>query len=262
MRIVWATDTHFDMADPPAIQRFFRALQDARPDAILLTGDISTAGDVDATVEWIESEVSCPVFFVLGNHDYYGGSIGSVRRRMRALTARSRTVKWLPAVPGAIDLGGRAILIGHDGWYDAGHGDVNSTVQLRDFEEIDDLAGLHREGRLRLIRGLAEDGADHLAGLLASSTASTILVATHVPPFPEASRYRGERSSAATLPFYCNASLGRILTDFAIEREGVAVRVLCGHTHDQVDVSILPNLLVSVGAAEYGHPRIAGTIDI
>jgi predicted phosphohydrolase len=261
MRIVWATDIHFDMAEPVAIQQFFRGVKDAVPDALLLAGDISTAGDVDMTVDWIASEVDCPIFFVLGNHDYYGGSIGTVRRRMRALTTKSMATKWLPAVPGVVELGS-TILVGHDGWYDGGCGDPRSTLRLRDFDEIDDLVGLHREARDRLTRWLAEDGAAQLAAQLASSTASSVLVVTHVPPFQDASRHRGERSSGETLPFYCNTALGRVLTDFAIERQAVDIRVLCGHTHDRYDVDILPNLHISVGGAEYGSPEIGGVLEI
>ena len=261
MRIVWATDIHFDMAEPAAIQRFFREAKAAAPDAFLLAGDISMASDADMTVDWIANELDCPLFFVLGNHDYYGGSIGTVRQRMRALTVRSETVKWLPAVPGVVALGPTA-LVGHDGWYDGGCGDPLSTLRLRDFDEIDDLVGLHREARERLTRWLAEDGASQLAGQLAGSTASSVLVVTHVPPFQDASRCRGERSSNEALPFYCNTALGRVLTDFALDRPAVDVRVLCGHTHDRYDVDILPNLHISVGGAEYGSPAVAGVLEI
>jgi hypothetical protein len=37
---------------------------------------------------------------------------------------------------------------------------------------------------------------------------------------------------------------------------GCQLTVLCGHTHGEGEATILPNLLVKTGGAEYGKPRL------
>ncbi|MEA3468158.1 MAG: hypothetical protein U9R57_08050 [Thermodesulfobacteriota bacterium] len=37
--------------------------------------------------------------------------------------------------------------------------------------------------------------------------------------------------------------------------------VLCGHTHSSGQVTILPNLLVKTGGAEYGSPMIQEALE-
>jgi hypothetical protein len=38
--------------------------------------------------------------------------------------------------------------------------------------------------------------------------------------------------------------------------------VLAGHTHGKYDGKIAPNLRVLVGGADYGHPALAGLIEV
>jgi predicted phosphohydrolase len=267
MRLAWATDTHFDLAEPPAAQAFFDEVKAAHADALLITGDISTGDDVGSCVSWIQSEIGIPLFFVLGNHDYYGSSIGTVRKRMRQLTHRSKDIKWLSALTGPVMLGPNTALVGHDGWYDGGYGDPNTPVELRDFEQIDDFYGLCREERFERMEHLARDAVNHLTRVLLTATQPIphVIIATHVPPFPETSLYRGERSTPEKLPFYASKMLGELVWDLPYyTAKDATITVLCGHTHAAYDgqpLQDLPQLTVKVGAAEYRHPRLAGVLE-
>src|SRR5690349_2418414 len=108
-RLAWATDIHLNFAEEEAIGRFLDELAGAAPDALALAGDIAEAEGLEGHLRRIGAAVSCPVYFVLGNHDYYGGSIAAVRAAMVELSARSDRLRWLPAV-GPVMLTGRTAL--------------------------------------------------------------------------------------------------------------------------------------------------------
>ena len=69
----------------------------AGPDGVVLSGDLSSAPTLIEHLELLAEHLALPCYVVLGNHDYYGGSIAGVRARMRALTDASRWLRWLPA---------------------------------------------------------------------------------------------------------------------------------------------------------------------
>ena len=83
----WGTDVHLDHLndDRRKIVEFAESLVAQGPTGILLTGDISVANQLVLHLSAIESVVKRPVYFVLGNHDYYGSSTEQVRRAMREL---------------------------------------------------------------------------------------------------------------------------------------------------------------------------------
>ncbi len=59
---------------------FVKVLASQKLDGLFLTGDISTASQIEAHLQLFEDLYQSPVYFVLGNHDYYGGSIEAVRK--------------------------------------------------------------------------------------------------------------------------------------------------------------------------------------
>ena len=72
-RVAWLTDIHLDFLQPPEVDAFWDAVAAANPDAVLLGGDVAEAPTVIQFLEQMACRLSCPVFFVLGNHDYYRG---------------------------------------------------------------------------------------------------------------------------------------------------------------------------------------------
>lgn len=89
-----------------------------------------------------------------------------------------------------------------------------------------------------------------------------MLVLTHVPPFREAARYRGEISTPDFTPYFASKAAGDAIRDAAEKHPETQFIVLCGHTHWPADVSVLPNLRVLAAAAEYGCPTIQGSISL
>lgn len=133
MRLGWVTDIHLDYLDQPQdLTDFTASLVSEAIDSLLVTGDIANAPELDESLEKLAEGIGRPVYFVLGNHDFYGGSIADVRSRMVKLCRRNPRLFWLPA-EGVVAIGPGTGLIGHEGWADGGYGDyANSPVLLNE----------------------------------------------------------------------------------------------------------------------------------
>lgn len=69
--ILHASDLHFGAEDRAALDWFARAVERARPELVLVTGDITQAGrrrEFDAAAEWLD-QLGSPVLAAPGNHD-------------------------------------------------------------------------------------------------------------------------------------------------------------------------------------------------
>jgi predicted phosphohydrolase len=243
---------------------FCAALAHEEPDAILITGDIAEAPSLPSLLPIVAAELKTPLYFVLGNHDYYRGSIPRVRAVVTDLCRRSSWLSWLPEA-GVVELAPDVALVGVDGWADARLGDyVRSPVVLNDYLLIAELAGLGRAERQGRLHALGDAEAARLAELLAEALARfrRVIVATHVPPFKEACWHEGRISNDDWLPHFTCRAAGEVLRRAATDHPDRKIRVLCGHTHSPGTADILPNLRVVTGGAEYGEPRVQGTLEI
>ncbi len=257
MRLVWVTDIHLDFLGATETDRFFQEVAETGADGVVVSGDIALAATVEDLLGRMGRAVGTPVWFVLGNHDFYGGSIGVVRERATRLSAEGRVV-WLGAT-GMVELSPRTALVGHDGWGDARLGNAASTpVLLNDFLVIDDLAGAGRADLTARLRRLGDEAAAHVKRVLPEALESheNVLVVTHVPPFREACWHRGGYSDDDWLPYFTCKALGDVLVSEATRRPDRQFTVLCGHTHSGGECHPLPNLRVITGAAEYGRPSV------
>jgi predicted phosphohydrolase len=263
-RLAWATDVHLNFLSAAGMDAFCAALAGEEPDAILITGDIAEGPSIEALLSVAAAELKTPIYFVLGNHDYYRSSIPRVRAVVTELSRRSPFLSWLPAA-GVVPLGPEVALVGVDGWADGRLGDyVRSPVQLNDYLLIAELAGLTKAARLDKLNRLGDAEAEALEGLLAEALGKhrRVIVATHVPPFKEACWHEGRVSNDDWLPHFSCRAVGEVLRRAAVAHPDSKIRVLCGHTHSGGTAEILPNLKVVTGGAEYGEPRVQGTMEL
>jgi predicted phosphohydrolase len=255
--ILWASDLHWDHASVGSRQAFVDTLRETHEPIVVLTGDIAVASRLVADLELLADAAARPVHFVLGNHDHYGSTVGKVRDKVIELAARRPDIQWLPPA-GVVILNDTTALVGVDGWADGRHGDpLHTPLRLNDDRFIAELAAQPtRAARLAVKQALADADAMRLATLLerAVAIARQIVVATHVPPFPEALPATGRLSSAEWLPLLVCGATGSVLRAAATAHPGHAFLVLSGHTHAESDVMILPNLRCRVAAARYGEP--------
>lgn len=263
--LIWASDIHLDHAGPEQAIAFLERVRATNAQGLLLGGDISTALDIDEKLVETLEMVDMPVYFVLGNHDYYRGSIATVRQRVAALD--DRQLHWLPKA-GVREVAPGVGLIGHGGWGDAWIGDfAGSDVVLTDYLAI---AELNQAFDLRRFKGafgpstqlqkelgrLGQDAAEALTPALKAGPLvyRRIVVLTHVPPFRQACWHEGKISDENWLPGFTCGAIGQILLEAAAAHPECEFTVLCGHTHGSGSARIADNLVVHTQAAEYGKP--------
>jgi len=267
-RIAWLNDIHLEFVEEPARATFFATIVSADPDAVLVGGDLGQADSFADYLKQMAAAVCRPIFFVLGNHDYYGGSIAGVRQVAGEISGASSNLHWLPA-GGAVELAPATGLLGHGGWADARCGDFDgSEVLLNDYFVIRDLTQLDEylasggeldKDKLRAtLHRLGDEVAEHFRACLpdALDRFAHLIVLMHVPPFRDACWYRGQISTDDWLPHMTCKAAGQALRAAMTDRPDRTMTVLCGHTHGGGQVDILPNLRVLTGQARYGHPGI------
>jgi predicted MPP superfamily phosphohydrolase len=258
MRIAWLTDIHLEFLSPPGVEAFFTRLLAEDPEAVLVGGDTGTAPTFSRFLWRMEERLQRPIYFVLGNHDYYGGSIRQVRREAGALAARSRWLRWLPEA-GVVGLTARTGLLGHGSWADGRLGSgMASPVLLNDYVQIREFISLGQEERFRKLAELGDEAAAFVEKHLPSAAERyrEMLFLTHVPPFREAAWHEGRASADDWLPHFSCKAVGDALVRVMRAHPGCSITVLCGHTHGEGEVRVLENLLVRTGGAEYGSPTI------
>ncbi len=258
MKVAWATDIHLNFLSKAQVDAFCDRLLDGSPDVVLLAGDIAEAHNLEALLGRLSDRLQRPIYFVLGNHDFYRSDITFVRERMVALTQGTPHLRWMPAT-GIVRLTDTWALVGHDGWGDGRLGDpLRSNVELSDWSLIQDFQHLCRSDRLKKLRALGDESATQLRPVLleALERSPRVVVLTHVPPFREAAWHEGHPSDDDWLPWFSCKAMGDMLLDVMGAHPERHALVLCGHTHGAGEVSILPNLRVTTGGAAYGAPVV------
>ena len=268
MQYVWATDIHLNFIEHVERQNFYQEIINTNCDGVLISGDIAEADCVaDLLVEMVE-KISKPIYFVLGNHDYYRGQINEVRQTMTALTKEQNKLFWLPA-SGIQKLNNDTYLIGQDGWADGRLGDYqNSRVTLNDSKMIADLFQEKILGKYQLLakmQQLAEADAMELQKNLEQAIGKNprqIIILTHVPPFKESCLHNGKISDENWLPYYSSKIMGDVLIGAAQKNPSINFLTLCGHTHSESTYQAFDNLVVKAGSAEYYKPEIQEVITL
>ena len=267
MRLGWATDIHLDFVSNSAeFDQFCKSMADGN-DAAVITGDISSSDSTIGLIGELQSIAGIPIYFVLGNHDYYGSDVKTVRSAAR--DASTGPAKYLPTV-GPVRLQNGTWLVGVDGWADAQEGDYEkSPVRLNDSVFIKDMRDqilLSKKHQGRYMEKMGKIEAETLSGFLRTVVAKKetrkVIVATHVPPYRGSTWHEGSISNSDFLPFFCCRAVGNTISDFAVGNPGIQFTILCGHTHGSGEYRPHPNVLVLTGEAEYRHPRAQVPINL
>jgi predicted MPP superfamily phosphohydrolase len=269
MRLAWLTDIHLNFVDALTMERFFQSVAE-QADAIAISGDIAEGHGIYHYLRSIDEIVQKPIYFVLGNHDFYRGSISQVRRLVAEVAKESNHLKYLTAL-NVEQLTPSTAIVGHDGWADGRLGDYDhSEVILNDHLLIAELAvcwnGVELDKRkLRpILLALADEAAEHFEKVLeaAASEYPNVIAVTHVPPFREAAWYQGRPSSDDFLPHFASKVVGDVMVKVMKEHPQSDLLVLCGHTHSGGEIQVLDNLRVLTGEAEYGKLRINKVFEV
>lgn len=208
MKLFHVSDVHFGAEDPAAVAWFAARVADERPDAVVMTGDLTMRARADEFAragDWLRS-LDVPVTVEIGNHDipYYFDPLGRLLRPYRRYLAVERLVERPLALPGVAVVPLRTV----------------ARLQWR----IDQSKG--QVGR----RSLAEA----LAAIRAARPGDVVLVAAHHPLLgPDGLRAGGTRGGAAALAALAAAGADAVLSghvhypfDVAAERAGRTVRLI------------------------------------
>jgi predicted MPP superfamily phosphohydrolase len=269
MQLAWLTDIHLNFLDDAKREHFLETVAD-QADAFVITGDIGESPKTTAYLKEMEEILRKPIYFVLGNHDFYRGSISETRDEVAKLAEQSEFLVYLTATT-VVELSPKTALIGHVGWADARFGDFHkSDVFLNDYVAIQELRkpkgefGIDKPALEEALNALGDEAANHLEVVLQQAVAdhSSVIALTHVPPFKEAAWYEGRHSDDNYLPHFACKATGDALRNVMYSQPLSRLLVLCGHTHGQGEVQITENLHVLTGEAEYGQPVIQRVFDI
>jgi predicted MPP superfamily phosphohydrolase len=273
MKIAWSTDLHLNSVKPAEIEQFCDDVLRCDVSAILLGGDVSESNELIQWLKFLESRLRIPIFYVLGNHDYYGSDITTIRVSVKHL--ENNYLHYLP-ITGLVNLNSDVVLVGHDGWGDCRVGSLDRFEILTDYLAIRDLwetidredllDGFSNRAQLRQkLNELGDEAADTLRPNLLKATKSCarVLILTHVPPFRESCWHDGNISEETWLPGFTCKAVGDLLMSVAESHPNSSFTVLCGHTHGSGYVRICPNLEVHTGFGDYGRLkfRIINTVD-
>jgi predicted phosphohydrolase len=269
MKLIWLTDIHLNFLGKQRRMEFYGQVARASGDGILISGDIAEAPVLSEILTEMALAINKPIYFVLGNHDYYQGWIDPVRQKMAGLTRSEPLLHWLPE-SGAQRLEDGAILLGNDCWADGRYGNyANSRISVDDSRMIIDLFQISIPGKYPLLekmQELADKDAQRLKSDLMESIKKhrpeRVIILMHIPPFKEVCMHEGQISGDDFLPFFASKATGDALVQVAQENPGIEFLGLCGHTHSKAHAQPCSNLTIKAGAAEYGKPEIQGIIDV
>ena len=273
-RLAWLTDLHLNFVkDEYRTALLIQEIEAAGADAVLVGGDIGEADSFAEYLEILSMGVGLPTYFVLGNHDYYRGSIAGVRQASRVLSQQSELLDWLPA-SGVVPLSEATALVGHGGWGDGRAGSfLNSDVVLNDYLLIDELLDTHdfpnsgtvlTQQLLDKLQVLGDEAAAHFRVVVreALQMLSHVVVLNHVPPFREACWHEGNLSDDNWAPHFVCQAVGEVLKELMLEYPEKQMTVLCGHTHSSGHAQILNNLEVLTGKSSYGEPEVQQIVEV
>ena len=257
-KLAWLTDIHLNFVPPNRFGDLMGAILSHEPDVVVISGDIGESSTTVYYLQRMAQRLQKPIYFVLGNHDFYRGSFETVNANIRVACGQNPGLVWLNDA-GVVELAPGVALIGHDSWADGRLGDYEtSEVMLNDYVLIDEFADLDKVARLHLLNQRGDVAAEYFNQLLPQALADydMVYLVTHVPPFAQSCVYEGQPTNADHLPHFACKAVGDVLIEMMQAHPQKQLIVLCGHTHYAARVEILPNLLAITGAAEYGKPRV------
>lgn len=262
MKLAFGTDWHLDFLNFENSVAFLKKINTLNVDGIILTGDITTGIYLKEHLSIMNRLVDKPIYFIHGNHDFFGSSFWEIRDISFELSRELEKIHWLECK--SIQLTNKTAIFGVDGWYDGGYGDYFfSKFELMDFDLIKELKFKTKEERLKVFEMFADIGASGVRRELPRlfEKNDLVILATHVPPFTRLAKHNGNPTSNDALPYFCSRIIGEAIIEVKDKYPKKELLVLCGHTHSEAKFS-LDNMNCICAPAKYSNPSIYTTIEI
>jgi predicted phosphohydrolase len=252
------TDVHLDHLSPLELKEFFKKVNEASTfeTIMLVTGDITTARRLYEHIDGLGQACRGKMLYVLGNHDRWAGSLANCERDLRLHNRVDGHSVFMDVVD-RVQLDVKTCVVGDSGWYDGRNGlQGNPQMILNDWFYVEEYRG--KDPR-KCSAEIADKRARILEAKLRAAVAAgneRVVVLTHVPPFVESAKHMGRPSDDYALPWFSSQVIGDAIDQVAKEFFYVKFEVLAGHTHSKCSYMRDDNLNVTVGAADYGNPRV------
>jgi len=259
-KYLWITDPHLNFLTRQQLIVYLSQIQSQNPVGIFLTGDISEGTQIEHHLRLASEFISCPIYFVLGNHDFYRSNFDSVNKSMINLSNRYDNLFYLN-LHEPLKLSEEVCIIGHDGWYDSRWREpYTSLIFAWDYFYIDDFNSttLSNKDRLLLVRQRADQAAEQLGIKLkkALEKYSTVYLLTHFPPWPERDPSWGGLVQKFWAPYNSSKIVAETLSLIMKENLDKELIILSGHTHNKRVEQITSNIELRVGDATPGICKI------
>lgn len=271
MKLGFATDIHLDVVvdragylkRPEEAQALLKrvGVHVARDvDALVIGGDISTGSRFRDDFQAFCKGAAVPVYFVLGNHDFWDAPEATVR------TTAAEFPGYLDHV-GVVPLNPLTALVGRSGWYDTLTGNpFESQIHPNDWERAERLSGCWRYQYLlqKECRAWSLEETTKVVPVLeaAAVTYPNVYFVTHFPCFVQAcwdEFGKPDVEKNGWWPWSINTTLGRAVLDVVEKHRGVQFTMLTGHTHGPGKAQVRSNLTCISGRAHYGNPQRAAS---
>lgn len=216
MRIHILSDLHIEFSPylPVAVEA----------DVVVLAGDI---GLRERGVKWAEAAFNCPVLYVPGNHEFYGGHLNKTLQKMRGACAEHvRVLDFDEVIIGGVRF------LGVTAWTDyAANGNavldmITARASINDFRTI--RTDNYRRIQPEDLRQISVRAKEWLAERLASpSDGKTVVITHHAPSVLSLVPIWGRNSNTTLDSSYANS--WELLFD-----KGVDLWIH-GHSHHSID---------------------------
>jgi len=249
-KYLFFTDTHLNRVSPWTKYRFIKNILNEDPAGMFITGDISNGLMLILDLEILAYFIKCPIYFVLGNHDYNYSSIDNIHNKIRNLCKKYSNLIWLTESE-IVPLSEEVALIGVEGWYDAKIGNPNLLKFTTDWLLIEDFRKLHSlSERIEAFRELSNKSCEIIEKKLNQALEldyKTIYILTHFPCWKESTRDEGTLLEPFWLPYNTNIKLGQTIENIMKDLKRRNVTVLSGHSHCSTYIRVSRNIDCWVG---------------
>lgn len=260
--LAWASDTHLNLTTEKRIKKFCKEItHEDDCVGLILTGDIAESDSVVKHLIDIHNQIKVPIYFVLGNHDFYKSDVATVTEDL--LVNLPPDIHWLTRID-YIPISEDVCIVGNENWWDGRSGSLQSLglldgiIMAPDYMLIGDIAWLSKEQRFDKLKEMADNATQRILMKLSSAFREfkEVILCVHVPPFEESCEHDGKKMTDNWLPHFNHKGLGDALLDFMSLRKDKKLTVLAGHTHESTVYKPLKNLTVKVANASYFKPKV------
>jgi len=244
-KYLWFTDLHLNRVSPIKKVLFINHIIKEKPKAIFLTGDISNGMILYYDLYLLARFIKCPIYFILGNHDYWNSSIEKTHNKVKLLCDKFPNLIWL-SEQDFIELNEDVAVIGDEGWFDGRNGNTDYLKLTVDQYFIEDFRHYKSmDEKLEHWRKMSFESSLKIKDKLQKALNKgykTVYILTHFPPWVEATRARGTFLEKFWLPYNTNVKMGQTIEQVMKNRLKSKVIVLCGHIHADTIIHVSSNI--------------------